>query len=203
MSEASKAWKLVISGDVAVGKTTLIRALTGETFSENQYAPTVTLDTFTQTAISSTNSMISYHLWDIPGNERYVEANSVLFHGTDVLLICHAMPNFSAASDAATEIQRWLQIAQAHTDPCVVIGVGTKCDLVSGDVESQIARQCMKLCDDGIIHQWYSTSCKEGIGIDPLLTYLLDEVPTRFPELVDRITKATSIAENDRSGGCC
>ena len=69
--------KLVVIGDIGVGKTSIIRR-----YVESEYSPeyriSVQLD-FKQKQVSLGETKLNLQLWDVPGNERFGGMTSVYY----------------------------------------------------------------------------------------------------------------------------
>jgi len=82
---SAKRVKLVVVGDGAVGKTSLlIRYATGE--FPNEYVPTV-FENYTAQMKRETD-VILLHLWDTAGQEDYDRLRPLSYPGADVVLLC-------------------------------------------------------------------------------------------------------------------
>jgi len=120
---AAKRVKLVVVGDGAVGKTSLlIRYATGQFPTE--YVPTV-FENYTA-QMKKDDEVILLHLWDTAGQEDYDRLRPLSYPGADVVLLC-----FSTISQASyTAIQeKWAPEIQHYLPTTPHFLVGTKVDL--------------------------------------------------------------------------
>jgi len=119
----AKRVKLVVVGDGAVGKTSLlISYATGEFPTE--YLPTV-FENYTA-QMQRPNEMILLHLWDTAGQEDYDRLRPLSYPGADVLLLC-----FSTISQASYDAirEKWAPEVHHYVPNIPHILVGTKIDL--------------------------------------------------------------------------
>lgn len=120
----AKRVKLVVVGDGAVGKTSLlIRFATGE--FPNEYVPTV-FENYTAQTKRPNGETVLLHLWDTAGQEDYDRLRPLSYPGADIVLLC-----FSTISQASYEAVRDKWAPEVHhfipTVPTILIG--TKIDL--------------------------------------------------------------------------
>ena len=69
--------KLVVIGDIGVGKTSIIRRYVESDYSP-EYRISVQLD-FKQKQVSLGETKLNLQLWDVPGNERFGGMTSVYY----------------------------------------------------------------------------------------------------------------------------
>jgi len=119
----SKRVKLVVVGDGAVGKTSLlIRFATGEFPTE--YLPTV-FENYTA-QLKRDSGVILLHLWDTAGQEDYDRLRPLSYPGADVVLLC-----FSTINQASFEAikEKWAPEVHHYIPTVPIILIGTKIDL--------------------------------------------------------------------------
>jgi len=85
--------KLVIVGDGAVGKTSLLITYTSNSFP-HEYVPTV-FDNYTSNVLID-GATISLGLWDTAGSEDYDKLRPLSFPQTDVFIVCFSIVNSSS-----------------------------------------------------------------------------------------------------------
>jgi len=122
-ASSAKRVKLVVVGDGAVGKTSLlISYATGEFPTE--YLPTV-FENYTAQMKRETD-VILLHLWDTAGQEDYDRLRPLSYPGADVVLLCFSTIN-QASYDAIRE--KWAPEVHHYIPNIPYILVGTKIDL--------------------------------------------------------------------------
>ena len=79
--------KLVVVGDIAVGKTTIINSLLGQKFKDN-YEPSVGVDFFTKN-LKFKGKSIKLQIWDSAGQEKYRSLIKNYIRGSSIILIIY------------------------------------------------------------------------------------------------------------------
>jgi small GTP-binding protein len=115
--------KLVVVGDGAVGKTSLLISYATNEFPTD-YVPTV-FENYTARKKRG-NENILLHLWDTAGQEEYDRLRPLSYPGADVVLLC-----FSTVSHASYDAIRdkWAPEVNHYIPDVPHLLVGTKIDL--------------------------------------------------------------------------
>jgi Ras-related C3 botulinum toxin substrate 1 len=115
--------KLVVVGDGAVGKTSLLISYATKKFPVD-YVPTV-FENYTA-QMKSDNENILLHLWDTAGQEDYDRLRPLSYPGADVVLLCFSSVN-RASYDAIRE--KWYPEVNHYVPNIPHLLVATKVDL--------------------------------------------------------------------------
>jgi len=115
--------KLVVVGDGAVGKTSLLISYSTGTFP-TEYLPTV-FENYTA-QMKREHDVVLLHLWDTAGQEDYDRLRPLSYPGADIVLLC-----FSTISSASYEAikEKWAPEIHHYIPTVPYILVGTKTDL--------------------------------------------------------------------------
>eukprot|EP01097_Dermamoeba_algensis_P005222 TRINITY_DN3317_c0_g3_i3.p1 TRINITY_DN3317_c0_g3~~TRINITY_DN3317_c0_g3_i3.p1 ORF type:complete len:214 (-),score=30.84 TRINITY_DN3317_c0_g3_i3:135-776(-) len=117
-----KRIKLVVVGDGAVGKTSLLISYATGKFP-TEYIPTV-FENYT-TPMDYSGETILLHLWDTAGQEDYDRLRPLSYPGADVVLLC-----FSTVSQASYSAirEKWYPEVNHYIPSVPHLLVGTKVD---------------------------------------------------------------------------
>jgi len=187
----AKRVKLVVVGDGAVGKTSLlIRYATGEFPTE--YLPTV-FENYTA-QMKRENEVILLHLWDTAGQEDYDRLRPLSYPGADVVLLC-----FSTISQASFDAirEKWAPEVQHYIPNIPHLLVGTKIDLReakhpdpnSGKFEPITSEQGAALGKEINASRFLEVSSKTGQGLDEI-----------FKEAVNQVLDSRGNSDNPKGG---
>lgn len=170
--------KLVVVGDGAVGKTSLlIVQATGKFPSE--YVPTV-FENYTA-QMERNDKTILLHLWDTAGQEDYDRLRPLSYPGADVVLLCFSTVNkssFEAVRD------KWSPEVQHYVPDIPHILVGTKVDLrdagkpdpVSGKNDPITKEMGEKMAGEVGACKYYEVCALNGDGMKTLFESAVDIV---------------------------
>jgi len=123
VSGASRV-KLVVVGDGAVGKTSLLITYSKGEFP-TEYLPTV-FENYTAQIQSKDFGLVLLHLWDTAGQEDYDRLRPLSYPGTDIVLLCFSTISQSSC-DAVKE--KWAPEVHHYIPDVPKFLIGTKIDL--------------------------------------------------------------------------
>ncbi|OXU25601.1 hypothetical protein TSAR_013694 [Trichomalopsis sarcophagae] len=124
-SEETARIKVVLVGDGAVGKTSLIVSYSTNGFPP-EYEPTA-FDNY-NVVVNVDGQPINIQLCDTAGQDDFDPLRSLCYPETDVFLICYSIVSPASYHSVAT---KWISEVQRHCPNTPVILVGTKSDLRS------------------------------------------------------------------------
>ncbi|KAI9093742.1 Rho1 GTPase [Phlyctochytrium arcticum] len=115
--------KLVIVGDGASGKTSLLMVQSGQQFPED-YTPTIFENFLTQIRIK--NNVYELTLWDTAGQEDYDRLRPLSYPNTDIILVCFSLINRDSYNNV---LDRWYPEVRHFLAEVPKILVGNQMDL--------------------------------------------------------------------------
>jgi len=118
-----QAFKVVVVGDGAVGKTCLLMCYTQKMFPR-EYIPTV-FDNFSKN-VSHDGSLIRLDLYDTAGQEDYDRLRVICYPNTDVFLVCYSIDQTTSLDNVE---QKWVPELRHHAPDAQILLVGLKSDL--------------------------------------------------------------------------
>lgn len=153
-SEEAKLSKVIVVGDLAVGKTCLINRFCKDAFDKN-YKETIGVD-FEMERFQVLGVPFTLQLWDTSGQERYKCIASTYYRGAQVVVIAFDVNNIGSFS----HVRRWLEDSLEDNDPTAVqlFLVGLKKDLSSPAQYSQMEREALELAREISAEYWAVSS---------------------------------------------
>ncbi|MBY9015951.1 MAG: GTP-binding protein [Candidatus Lokiarchaeota archaeon] len=162
-------FKILVGGDGAVGKTTLLRKFVDGTFDASSIA-TVGVDFFIKQVIYENIGNCTLQIWDLGGQERFrhlLESFIMGAKGALLLFDLTRMPKID-------HLLNWVNIVRMHDFDLPIILVGTKIDLeefVAVDDESALSiKNTFNMID------YIKTSSKTGINVDKVFDIMVQEL---------------------------
>lgn len=170
--------KLVVVGDGAVGKTSLLISYAHNKFPTD-YVPTV-FENYTITKKYPTQTVL-LHLWDTAGQEEYDRLRPLSYPGADIVLLC-----FSTVSQASYEAikDKWAPEVNHYIPDVPHLLVGTKIDLRaaehpdpnSGSFEPVTKTMGREMAKQIKASKYIECSAKTNEGLDRVFSEAVDLV---------------------------
>ncbi|KAI8067621.1 small GTPase superfamily [Gilbertella persicaria] len=123
--EKTTSRKLVVCGDGATGKTSLLSVFTRDYFP-NVYEPTV-FENYVQ-EITVQDQTVELSLWDTAGQEEFDRIRLLSYENTHVYMLCFSVENHDSFQNIP---DKWLEEVTEHGSQAKVVLVALKCDLRS------------------------------------------------------------------------
>ncbi|KAJ7996090.1 hypothetical protein DPEC_G00233470 [Dallia pectoralis] len=176
--------KVIVVGDVAVGKTCLISRFCKDSFNKN-YKATIGVD-FEMERFEVLGVPFSLQLWDTAGQERFKCIASTYYREARAIILVFDLSSVDSLDNA----RQWLEDAMKENDPSSVLLflVGTKKDLSSPDHLAHMEQEAIRLSEE-IRAEYWAVSAKSGEGIKDF-----------FFRVASLTFEANVLAELERSG---
>ncbi|XP_060551630.1 uncharacterized protein LOC132713160 [Ruditapes philippinarum] len=152
-------YKILMLGDSSVGKSALLRCLSGRDF-QDKLLPTIAPD-FVKRKFEVDGALIELQIWDTAGQERFHSVNRWQYKDVKGVFMVYDVTNKSTFS----HLSYWIRsvnedIAQTHNKYEVVpiILLANKCDL---QTQRKVqTKDGLKLADSELASGYYETSAK-------------------------------------------
>ncbi|KLJ08404.1 rab family, other [Blastomyces silverae] len=130
----SSSVKLVLLGEAAVGKSSLVLRFVNNDFQENK-EPTIGAAFLTQKCALPTRT-IKFEIWDTAGQERFASLAPMYYRNAQAALVVYDLTKPSSLIKA----KHWVAELQRQASPGIVIAlVGNKLDLTNEDSSAAAA----------------------------------------------------------------
>merc|ERR1711904_181696 len=192
-------FKLVLLGDSAVGKSSLVLRFVRGQFFEYQES-TIGAACLTQT-VALNDTTVKFEIWDTAGQEHYHSLAPMYYRGAAAAIVVYDITN----RDTFQRGKQWVKELQRQGNPNIVIALsGNKSDLNSKrKVEPEEAESYAS--DNGIF--FIETSAKTAASVNELFVAIARKLPKNTPQprpgtqgIVIQPSQGEAKAQK---GGCC
>lgn len=199
-------FKMVLLGESAVGKSSLVLRFVKGQFHEYQEA-TIGAAFLTQTVnVDDTN--VKLELWDTAGQERYHSLAPMYYRGAQAAIIVFDITN----ADTFGRAKVWVKELQRQAAPNIVIALaGNKADLAAKR-QIEVADAQAYADENGLI--FMETSAKTALNVNDIFMAIARKLP-KIPDATgagggrargldgQSITVTPSANPRGIAGGCC
>ncbi|EIW87089.1 GTP-binding protein RAB5 [Coniophora puteana RWD-64-598 SS2] len=183
-------FKLVLLGESAVGKSSLVLRFVKDQFDDYRES-TIGAAFLTQTVTLDDQTTVKFEIWyvsnkspatyssifdrDTAGQERYKSLAPMYYRNANCAVVVYDITQSASLEKART----WIRELQRQADPSIVIALcGNKTDLSARRQVTQ--EEAQKYAEEeGLM--WGETSAKSGEGVSEIFTAIAKKLPTTAP----------------------
>ncbi|XP_012686230.2 ras-related protein Rab-38 [Clupea harengus] len=167
--------KVLVIGDLGVGKTSIIKRYVHQIFSQH-YRATIGVDFALKVLNWDQQTVVRLQLWDIAGQERYGNMTRVYYREAVGALVVFDMTRFSTFQ----AVLKWkgdldAKVALCNGRPVPVVLLGNKCDQQRYGLCSKLPKLDTFSREQGFVG-WYETSAKDDTNIEAAITCLVENI---------------------------
>ncbi|KAL0219234.1 hypothetical protein P9112_004887 [Eukaryota sp. TZLM1-RC] len=194
-------YKILVVGDPAVGKTSIIKRYVHKMFSPH-YKSTIGLDFALKILNVDENNVFKLQFWDIGGQERFGQMTSLYYREAVAALVVFDITRqatFSAVQKWKADIDS--KVCLPNDEPIPVILLANKSDLVKQNLDKS---RMDAFCKEHNFQGWFATSARDDVGINEACSFLVEKIRENDKQS-DTIDDATVVVPNlnDTAGGGC
>lgn len=162
-------FKLVLLGESAVGKSSLVLRFVKGQFHEYQES-TIGAAFLTQT-VCLDDATVKFEIWDTAGQERYHSLAPMYYRGAQVAIVVYDITNQESFARAKT----WVKELQRQASPDIVISLaGNKIDLADKRTV-EVAEAQAYAEENGLLYM--ETSAKTAQNVEELFKAIAIKLP--------------------------
>ena len=177
--------QIILTGDIYVGKTSIINVLTGHKFN-NDYEASIGVDFFSKT-IKYKGKIIKLQIWDSAGQEKFRSLIPNYIRGSSLVFIVYDISNRKTFDN----LQSWVDFVNNIENSNIVI-IGNKIDL---DSKREVTtEEGEKFCREKN-YEFFEVSAKDDTNLNDMLFNSVASLPFFNSINTDGATKE-QIVEN-------
>jgi small GTP-binding protein len=164
--------KIVLLGDTAVGKSSLVQRFCADKF-EDKYKITIG-GAYLQKEVKLKNGdTLKLHIWDTGGQEKFRSLANLYYKDSVAAILVYDVTN----KESLDSLDYWVKELKDNVDNTnyIISVAGNKCDL-SNEMKKVSYTDGKNFCKGKDISIFYETSAKTAVGVKELFTSLAQKV---------------------------
>uniref|UniRef100_A0A8C5QGR8 Ras-related protein Rab n=1 Tax=Leptobrachium leishanense TaxID=445787 RepID=A0A8C5QGR8_9ANUR len=179
-------YKILVIGDLGVGKTSIIKRYVHQNFSPH-YRATIGVDFALKVLSWDSDTVVRLQLWDIAGQERFGNMTRVYYReavGAFIVFDVTRPATFEAVSKWKEDLDSKLTLSNGT--PVSAVLLANKCDQGKDGLKNNYLRLDQFCKENGFVG-WFETSAKENINIDEASRCLVKHIIASESDLMQPV----------------
>lgn len=194
MSNPITSIKLVLLGEAAVGKSSIVLRFVSNDFSENK-EPTIGAAFLTQ-RVNINDYTVKFEIWDTAGQERFASLAPMYYRNAQAALVVYDVTK----PQSFIKARHWVKELHEQANKNIIIAlVGNKIDILEdNENERKVAKEeAEKLAEEeGLLY--FETSAKTGANISEVFLGIGEKIPLKSPEDERNNNSGLNVTEDQR-----
>ncbi|KAM8975442.1 ras-related protein Rab-38 [Pelodytes ibericus] len=176
-------YKILVIGDLGVGKTSIIKRYVHQNFSPH-YRATIGVDFALKVLNWDSETVVRLQLWDIAGQERFGNMTRVYYReavGAFIVFDVTRPATFEAVTKWKEDLDSKLTLSNGI--PVSAVLLANKCDQGKDGLQNNCTKMDQFCKEHGFVG-WFETSAKENINIEEACRCLVKHIITSETDLI-------------------
>jgi len=187
-----KRVRVVLCGDVSVGKSSLIQRFSQRKFTEG--LSSTLAGAFNSQYVKVDNQLVCLEIWDTAGSERYRSVIPSFFRNVSAVIIVYDVTN----RDSFDSLDSWVEFSKNNGPECVPLFIiGNKIDLFNHRAVSSDEAQIF--CNTNNINFCFEASAKSGEFVDDIFSHVAS-IPA---VIVNESSNVANVIDLKKGDSCC
>uniref|UniRef100_UPI00398E3A3E ras-related protein Rab-38-like n=1 Tax=Pristiophorus japonicus TaxID=55135 RepID=UPI00398E3A3E len=168
-------FKVLVIGDLGVGKTSIIKRYVHQIFSQH-YRATIGVDFALKVLHWEEDTIVRLQLWDIAGQERFGNMTRVYYReavGAFIVFDVSRASTFEAVSKWKNDLDSKVRLQNGKPVPAILLA--NKCDQTKEGLTNTLPKLDQFCKENGFI-AWFQTSAKDNIHIEESARLLVENI---------------------------
>ena len=161
-------YKIVILGDVSVGKSSLITRISTNHFKDG-YEPSVGMD-FANKSCKYKDKILKMQIWDTAGQEKYKSLIPSYLRGANIVMIVFDL----SSKTSFNNLIKWVNFVQDITSNVHIAVIANKNDLLD---KVQVSKEEIEHFEQSYNLRVYRVSAKTGENVNKMFYSLIAHLP--------------------------
>ena len=177
MNTSVTSIKLVLLGEAAVGKSSIVLRFVSNDFAENK-EPTIGAAFLIQ-RVTINEHTVKFEIWDTAGQERFASLAPMYYRNAQAALVVYDVTK----PQSFIKARHWVKELHEQASKDIIIAlVGNKIDMLQEGGERKVAREeGEKLAEEkGLL--FFETSAKTGENVNDVFLGIGEKIPLKTAE---------------------
>jgi len=187
-------YKILLLGDISVGKTCILTRYSDNTFREEHFV-TIGLDFIKKSVNLDNGKTVNIQIWDTAGQDRFKSITKNYYKGAHGIILIYDVTTRMTFDN----VRNWINTIKEEVDDKVnVILVGNKID--NNDNRKVTTEEGQEIANEYKL-PFYETSAKTGDNINKAFNDLITRVVDVFGKYEEKGQKLGN--KKKKANGCC
>ncbi|XP_043601922.1 ras-related protein Rab-24-like [Bombus pyrosoma] len=190
--------KVVLLGNSAVGKTSLVERFVNERFNEGLSYQNTIGAAFAAKQMQVNGKRLIMGIWDTAGSEKYDAMSRIYYRGAKAAVICYDITK----SNTFQRAKFWIRELREVEEGCKIYMCATKNDILEHGAVPSPNIDIVKTYTAGIRAKLFITSSKTGENVAELFNEIAQDFMSD-PNNVQKIEEVIDISNEPKVTYCC